>query len=151
MMARWVGVDYGSKRIGLAVGDSQSRIASPLMQVSAGKQVAQRVLESVRQYQAAGVVVGWPLNQDGGEGPQARLARRFAADLVGRTGLEVRLWDERLSSFEADQRLRGQFTRRQKKRRHDSVAAAALLEDFLARGGPETAPRVERATPEEGK
>ena len=92
-------------------------------------------------------MVGWPLNMDGTEGPQGRLAREMAADLARRTGLDVRLFDERLTSFAADKALAGTYTRKQKKARQDAVAAAALLGDFLAADGPAVAPRPADAQP----
>ena len=142
-MARWLGIDHGTRRIGLAVGDAEGGVTSPLEQLLLPNEgLTDLVLGLVDQYGAEGVVVGWPLNDDGSEGPQGRLARQFAARLAETTGLDVRLWDERLSSFEADVRLRGRLTRRQKKRRHDSVAAAVFLEDFLARGGAGAAPKA---------
>ncbi len=143
-MARWLGIDHGTRRLGLAVGETGSGIASPLEQLACDERAAARIAALAGEYEVAGLVVGWPINADGTEGRQGRLARAFAADLAGRTGLDVRLWDERLSSFEADQRLGGQLTHKQKKRRHDAVAAAAFLEDFLARGGPESAPGPEQ-------
>lgn len=140
-MARWLGIDHGTRRLGIAVGDSSTGIGTPLDQLPAGGAVVvDRIVRLAVDYSAAGVVVGWPLNADGTEGRQGKLARRFAAELGRATGLDVRLWDERLSSFEADNRLKRTMTRRQKKRRHDAVAAAVVLEDFLARGGPEAAP-----------
>ena len=145
-MARWLGIDHGTKRIGIAVGDTSAGIATPLEQVdAAGPGAAERIGELASEYDVVGLVVGWPLNADGTEGRQSRLARRFAAALAARTRLDVRLWDERLSSFEADQRLKGRFTRGQKRRRHDAVAAAAFLEDFLRCGGPESAPAADAA------
>jgi putative Holliday junction resolvase len=151
-MPRWLSLVHGTKRLGLAVGDSQSAVASPMEQISSDDpRLFDRLTQLAREYQAAGIVVGWPLNADGTEGPQGVLARQFAAELARRTGLDVRLWDERLSSFEADQRLassvRGRLTHRQKKRRHDAVAAAAILEDFFDRNGPQCASSPERAKP----
>ncbi len=141
-MTRWIGIDHGTKRIGVAVGDAEGRIATPLEVVSAGDVgFAERIKKIVAEYDAVGVVVGWPLLGDDSEGPQARLARRFAADLAEMTGLDVRLWDERLSSFQADERLKGEFTRKQKERRQDAVAAATILEDFFTGNGPTSAHR----------
>ncbi len=143
-MARWLGIDHGVKRIGVAVGDTVSRIVSPVELLLAGVvDVPARIAELAEEYAAVGVVVGWPLNADGSEGRQSRLAQRFAAIVVGRTHLDVRLWDERLSSFQADQQLRGRLTRKKKKRRHDALAAAAMLGDFLALDGPDSAPRLQ--------
>ncbi|KPK84340.1 MAG: hypothetical protein AMJ81_05915 [Phycisphaerae bacterium SM23_33] len=142
-MARWLGIDHGTRRLGIAVGDSASGIASPVAQLPAAREgIADRICGLVEEYGAEGIVVGWPLNADGTEGPQGKLAGAFAADLARATGLDVRLWDESLSSFEADDRLKGRMTRQKKKRRQDAVAAAAILEDFFSRGGPGTAPRA---------
>ena len=141
-MAHWLGIDHGTRRIGVAAGDAETRIATPVTQLAADeKDLHQRIAALASEYGACGVVVGWSINADGTEGAQGRLARRFAAELARSTGLDVRLWDEQLSSFEADDRLRGALTRAQKKRRHDAVAAAAFLADFVARGGPASAPR----------
>jgi len=149
-MARWLGIDHGTSRVGLAAGDDEGQVASPLGQLDASDPaLAERIADRAREYGVAGLVVGWPINDDGSEGRQGRLAREFAVGLARATGMEVRLWDERLSSFEADVRLRGRLTRRKKKRRHDAVAAAAFLEDFLSRRGPEKAPRASEAAPPE--
>jgi len=142
IMMRWLGIDHGSRRIGLAVGDTAGGIATPLEVLPADpvEHVLRRIVELAGQYQAAGAVVGWPLNMDGTEGPQARLARDMALRLrQAAPTLDVRLWDERLSSFQADQDLAGHLTRAQKKARQDAVAAAVMLQDFLARGGPDAA------------
>ncbi len=142
-MTRWIGIDHGTKRIGVAVGDAEGRIATPLEVLSASDvNFVERIKKTAAEYDAVGVVVGWPLLADDSEGPQARLARRFAANLAERTELDVRLWDERLSSFQADERLKGEFTRKQKKRRHDAVAAATILEDFFTGDGPASAHRA---------
>ena len=150
-MARWLGIDHGTRRIGLAVGDDQTPPASPLAQaLLADEGLPGRIRQLVDEYGAEGVVVGWALNDDDTESLQGRLAREFAVQLARETGLDVRLWDERLSSFEADSRLRGMLTRKQKARRHDSVAAAVFLTDFLTRGGPARAPRAREAAAGEG-
>ena len=142
-MARWLGIDHGTRRIGIAVGAQEDAIASPVA-VIAAEPARDAVAEIARQaaaYEVAGIVVGLPLNMDDTEGPQAKLARGLARELAQTVGLEVRLWDERLSSFAADQLLAGQYTRKKRKARHDAVAAANMLGDFLASAGPENAPR----------
>jgi len=142
-MTRWLAVDHGHKRIGLALGDTDQRMAGPLRAIPAGD--AQDAIELIRQaaddHDAAGIVVGWPLNMDGSEGPQGAEARQFAQHLAEATGFDVRLWDERLSSFEADAALAGQWTRKKRRQRQDAVAAAAFLQDFLNADGPANAPR----------
>jgi putative Holliday junction resolvase len=148
-MTRWLGIDHGTRRIGLAVADSLTAIVSPLPQLPAEplEQCLRLALLAAADYGADGIVVGWPLNDDGSEGPQGKLARQFALELASQTTLPVRLWDEHLSSFAADQKLRGLYTRKQKRRRHDSLAAAAFLEDFLRVGGPFSAPLAQQAKP----
>ncbi len=146
---RWLAIDHGTVRIGLAVGDTDDGVASPLEGIPAGPREAvfRRVAELAGQYDAVGVVVGWPLNMDDTEGPQGQLARRFAADLAVATGLDVRLWDERLSSMSADIKLAGHYTRKKRRARQDAVAAAAICQDFLAVRGDESAPRPRDARP----
>lgn len=83
------------------------------------------------------IVLGYPLNMDGTRGSRAALVEAFAERLRARTGRRVHLWDERLTSAEADWSLAGSgLTRGQKKKRRDQIAAARILEDFLrAQGG----------------
>ncbi len=99
-------IDHGSKRIGLAVGATRDGIASPLTVLNAQPAhiAIAKILSVAGDYGAEGLVVGWPLNMDDTEGPQGRLARRLADELEQKCELDVRLWDERLSSFAADQK-----------------------------------------------
>lgn len=142
-MGRWLAIDHGTVQIGVAAGNTSDGIASPVTVVAAEplKQAIERIGELAGEYQAEGIVVGWALNMDDTEGPQGRLTRRVACRIAEGTGLDVRLWDERLSSFSADRTARGMFTRKKHKARRDALAAAAILQDFLACGGPEGAPR----------
>jgi putative holliday junction resolvase len=143
---RWLAIDYGTKRIGVAIGNTDDGIASPIETVPAQPlaRAIDRIRELIAEYEVAGLVVGWPLNMDDSEGPQGKVSRDIAKTLAEATKLEVRLWDERLSSFAADQQLAGLLTRKKKKAIQDAVAAAAILHDFLAAGGPKSdAPRVE--------
>ena len=148
-MGRWLAVDYGTKRVGLAVGSTGEGVAGPVKSISAEPYEA--LLDHIRQvaeeYDVEGIVVGWPLNMDDSQGPQADLSRRFASQLAASTGMDVRLWDERLSSFDADATLAGQLTRAKRKRRQDAIAAAVFLQDFLACGGPDAAPRPDDLQP----
>jgi len=142
-MGRWLAIDHGTKRIGIAVGSTADGVATPLAVIPAEppSAVAERIGQLASDYGAEGIVVGWPLNMDDTEGPQGKLARRMASRLAEAVDTDVRLWDERLSSFAADQALAGAFTRKQKRARQDAVAAAAILRDFLAADGPRAAPR----------
>ena len=142
-MSRWLGIDHGSKRIGVAAGNTSDGIAGPVEVIPAepADKAIERIAQLAADYRVDGVVVGWPLNMDDSEGPQGKLARGMARQLAEATGLDVRLWDERLTSFAADDALAGAYTRKKKKARQDAVAAAAMLRHFLIDDGPRKAPR----------
>ena len=143
-MSSWIGIDHGAKRIGIAVGAIPPGIASPEEMVAARPEhlALERIAAVAREHEAAGIVVGLLLNMDDTAGPQAQAARKFAAKVAAATGLDVRMWDERLTSFAADQALAGHLTRGKRKARQDALAAAAMLQDFFDSGGPDRAPRV---------
>jgi putative Holliday junction resolvase len=134
-MARILGIDYGGKRIGLAVCDPEERIASPERVVASRGDVtgdAAAVAAVAAELDAAAFVVGLPLNMDGTEGDQAKRTRAFGDALGAASGKPVHYWDERLSSHAADTRLAGRgLTRGKKKQRQDAVAAAIILTDYL--------------------
>ncbi len=135
-MASYLGIDYGTKRIGLAVGDDVTHTASPVTTVAAQGQAdrdADAVAVVAKEYGVAAFVLGLPLNMDSTEGPQAKLVRAFGAVLEARAGLTVHYVDERLSSFAADELLRpAELTRKKKKGVQDAVAAAVILQTFLS-------------------
>ena len=139
----WLGIDHGTRRIGIAVGDTVAGIATPVEVVPAEpeSEAIAAIGRLARKYHADGLVVGWALNMDDTEGPQAKLCRDMAGRLAARLQLDVRMWDERLSSFAADEVLAGKLTRKKKRARQDAVAAATFLQDFLSAGGPDSAPR----------
>jgi putative pre-16S rRNA nuclease len=131
--------DFGKRRIGVACGDSVSRAASPLGGVSAGPQGPQwaGIDTLMRDWRPAVLVVGLPYNADGSEGPAAAAARSFAAELGERYALPVQLVDERYSSLEAEERLRGARESGLRKRRVakvdvDAAAACVILERWFS-------------------
>ena len=132
---RFLGVDYGGKRIGLAIGDSENNLASPLVTVAATAKFAEdarRVLDASKDYEVDAFVVGMALNMDDSEGKQAKISRKFGAALAEQSKKPVHFWDERLSSFAADELLdAGDFTRKKHKSRRDRVAAQVILQEFL--------------------
>jgi putative Holliday junction resolvase len=134
-MGRFLGVDFGSRRIGLALSDTRGLIASPagLLRASGDPgQDARLVLARAAESGATGIVVGLPVNMDGSEGPQAHAARRFAELLCGAGTVPVELWDERLTSFQADEHLAAaELSRSARKRRRDAIAAQVMLQSFL--------------------
>ena len=137
-MTRWLGVDHGTKRIGLAVGGTEDKLATGVSVIGPHGAIEQ-IKTVAAEYDAVGIVVGWPLNMDDTEGPQGLLARTMAAELAEACQLDVRMWDERLSSFTADQALAGSYTRKKRRARQDALAAAIILQDFLCSDGPNTA------------
>ena len=137
---RTLGIDYGERRIGLAITDESDRIAQPLdtLPRPSGKGVPfERLAALIREYEVTQIVVGLPLNMDGSSGPQAERARQFGSELGKRTGLAVEYLDERWTSREADRSLEpaGSSGRRQKQRRAklDAVAATLILATHLER------------------
>ena len=105
---RALGVDPGSRRIGLALSDEDRIIASPLetVQVTSREQAAREVAAKVEAHGVTQIVVGHPLRLDGSEGEAAKLARWFSERLHALTQVPVELWDERLSSAGAERALR---------------------------------------------
>ena len=142
-MSGWLGIDHGHKRIGVAVGNVEDGIATPagMLPAEPASGVSAEIARLAGEYDAVGIVVGLPLNMDDTIGPQAIKARDFALELAEATGLDVRLWDERLSSFQADSNLAGHMTRKKRRARQDAIAAADFLGDFLKNNGPAIAKR----------
>lgn len=131
---RYLAIDPGEKRTGLAVGDDLLKIASPVDVIHAtGPEPLLRALaEAIDTHNPDELVIGIPLNMDGSPGPAAEKARALAQLLRQHTGLAVHEVDERLSSFAADQWMnQSGLTHKQKKARRDALAAAAILNDFL--------------------
>ena len=135
---RYLAIDYGLKRVGLALCDSSETIVSPLCQFEHDHKRPQiatdRVKQIVAEYQVQALVVGLPLNMDDTEGAQAVLTRRFAEALVCAVSLPLYMQDERLSSAAADELLNEtEFTKGKKKQRRDMLAACDILRSFLNR------------------
>jgi putative Holliday junction resolvase len=131
---RTLGVDLGRVRIGLALADDVLRTARPLRVVTRRARDADlaAIAEAAREYEVDRVVLGLPLNMDGTEGASARLARAFAPKLAAALGVPVELFDERLSTFEAETRLRDQgFSAKDRRSRVDAEAAAVILQGWL--------------------
>lgn len=132
---RVLGVDYGKRRIGIAIGDDETRIAMPLEQI-AGRGSASRDAEAVAAFargeEVGRVVVGLPLNMDGSAGPQAKATRAFMAALQKCCDIPVAEQDERLSSFAADELTRAAgLTRGQSREKRDKLAAQIILQTYF--------------------
>jgi putative holliday junction resolvase len=151
-MGRWVAIDYGARRVGLAVADYGGRIASPAGTLEGsgnGPEDAAHIRQWALENEASGVVIGLPLNMDGTDSQQTRIARKLAAELVrlntalpatsAPAALVIELWDERLTTFEAEDRLRAANVPAARRKQHrDTLAAQVILQSFLdARRGPD--------------
>lgn len=132
---RYLGIDYGLKRVGAAICDAGETIVSPLCQFNhPGKREAltARLLQIIEEHEVEAVVVGMPYNMDGTEGEQARLTRQFVKQMEEDLARPVYVQDERLSSATADAWLRqGELSQNKKRARRDMLAACAILQSFL--------------------
>jgi putative Holliday junction resolvase len=134
---RVLGIDAGERRVGLALSDELRLLASPLVVLDRGRGLAP-VLDALahvaRTESVAQIVVGLPLNADGTRGRQARRAQDFARVAERVVGVPVEMWDERLSTREAEgiARAQGRNMRRLRQRGQlDAIAAAVILQDYL--------------------
>ncbi len=130
-----LGLDLGKRRIGVAIADVPALGARPLTTLirSSLAHDLDLLRAIVADRQVGQIVLGLPLNMNGSEGPAARGARDFAARLSKALALPVDLYDERLTSFEAEARLKESSLRRNsRKMMVDQVAAALILEGWLA-------------------
>lgn len=127
---RWLGLDLGSKRIGVAASDPLGKLAFALKVISSRslREDVEGIAALAREGGAEGIVVGLPLRLTGDEGPQARRARNFAGELEKATGLAVVLWDERLSTVAAE---RARREARVRSAEIDAQAAAIILQNYL--------------------
>ena len=133
----WLAFDFGLRRIGVAVGQTATRTASPLAVVHHGKQEPDwaHLRRLVDEWQPVGLIVGLPLSADGDATPMSGRAKAFGETLGADTGLPVRWSDERLSSRAAEQRFAASraagSARRKDAAQIDAMAAAIILENWL--------------------
>ena len=128
-----IGLDLGTQTIGTAFCDAGWRFASPGKTLKRGKFGADKAVlaELIRERSIAGIVIGLPLNMDGGEGPRSQASRAYARNL-GILGLPVLLWDERWSTVDAERGLIAQdMSRAKRAERIDSAAAAVILQGAI--------------------
>ena len=129
---RYLAIDYGTKRTGLAICDPSETFVSPLTVINSDKNVINKIHELIERESIKAVVLGLPLNMDGSKGPQARRTIDFSKQLRNRLEIPVYFQDERLSSFTAREMMaEAELTQKKKKKRLDAVAAAQILEAFL--------------------
>ena len=136
---RYLGLDVGNRRIGVAVSDELGLTAQPVLTLERRRYQRDELRSLARRCRrlgVAGIVVGNPVHLSGNVSPQAAKTQAFAAELGEMTGLPIYLWDERLTSREAHQILYEAGHARQGHRRVvDQVAATLILQSFMERQG----------------
>ncbi len=136
-----IGLDLGSKTIGVAASDPDRRVAAPVETIARKRfsSDAKRILEVAAERRAIGIVLGLPINMDGSEGPRAQSTRAFARNLARLTELPIALWDERLSTAAVERALiAADASRAKRKAVIDQHAAAYNLQGALDRLAPKS-------------
>ena len=133
--SRLLGLDLGSKTIGLAISDSGLAVASPIDTIRRTKFTADAaaLVAVITERGVGGLVLGLPKNMDGSEGPRAQSTRQFAANLLEKIDIVIALWDERLTTSEVERVLIDQadMTRKRRSEVIDKMAASVILQNFL--------------------
>ena len=132
---RLMALDHGRRTIGIAISDAQRRMAQPLSTIRYTKltQAIAELTAIISQHQPAGLIIGYPLQLDGSEGPRCQSVRAFVRTLEAQISLPMLLWDERLSSAAARDALADAgLGGRAIAQRVDAAAAALILESLLA-------------------
>jgi len=127
-------LDVGEKRIGVAVGSTESGLARPhdVWQVTTTEKVTKRIRELAMELGATALVVGVPLNADGSLSDQSMRIKRYIEGMAEDIGLPIVFWDEAYSTQEAQARLlEAQRGRRRRRQREDAAAAAVILQNYL--------------------
>jgi len=133
---RYLAIDYGLRRVGLAMCDPDEIIVSPLTQLrndpGRPSMAIQQICQVISENKVDAVILGLPLNMDDSEGEQARQTRVFGDQLNGTIDVPLHYQDERLSSAAADEMMDGiGLTTKQRKEKRDKLAACAILQDYL--------------------
>jgi putative Holliday junction resolvase len=131
---RILGIDYGTKRIGVAVSDPTLLLARGVTTLDNNEQVFGKLLEIVKKEEAVRIVVGMPYSADGGKGKKALEVEEFVEHLKQRTTVAIETWDESYSSVKAHQAfidIGMKKKKRQQKHRVDEMAARLMLQEYL--------------------
>ena len=131
---RLLGIDVGSKTLGLALSDVSRAIATPWQTLTRGKFTddAHKLFKLAAEQDVGALVIGLPINMDGSEGPRCQSVRQFAANLLKLSNFDVVFWDERLSTAVATRAmLEADMSRRKRAENVDKVAAAYILQGLI--------------------
>ena len=133
---RLLGLDVGTKTIGLALSDTRLVIATPLATIARRrfKEDVAELIRLIERHQIGGLVVGLPLRLDGGDGPRTQSVRQFARNLLAARDLPLAFWDERLSTLAVERdMIAADLSRKRRGEIVDRAAAAYILQGFLDR------------------
>ena len=136
--ARLLGLDVGTKTIGMALSDTTLMVATPFDTIRRARfrDDAQRLADEIARHKVGGIVVGLPVSLDGSEGPRAQGVRQFARNLLERVDLPLAFWDERLSTAAVEREMiAADLSRKRRAEIIDKVAAAYILQGLLDRIG----------------
>ena len=130
---RYLAIDYGKKKLGLAVCDKNQTICSPLACITGNNNIfIDKIIEVIKKEDVDAIVLGLPFNMDGSKGFQAGFVTDFAESLKKKINIPIYFQDERLSTFAAEEKIASiDLKRAKKKKLIDSIAAANILESFL--------------------
>ena len=129
---RYLAIDYGKRRTGLAICDPMEIIVSPLAVIEGGKGLLEKIVEIVESEEVKEIVIGLPLNMDGTEGGQAKQSRELGNGLAKRLDMPIHFQDERLSSYKAGEKLKTfGLGYKKRKERLDALAAAEILMSLI--------------------
>lgn len=129
---RYLAIDYGYKRTGLAICDPDETVSTPLTVIEGQKKLIEKISCFVETEKVDALVLGMPLNMDDSQGFQAKRVLHFAEQLKESFDIPIHFQDERLSTFGAKEKIEGiDFMKKKKKKYLDAIAAAEILEAFL--------------------
>ena len=131
---RYLAIDHGQKRTGLAISDASETLVSPhsVIETASEEELLRQISDVLKAEEIDAIVVGLPINMDGTESDRSRKVRQFVLTMQEKTDKPVHLHDERLSSFEAGYLVGDlELTRKKKKKRLDAIAAASILQSFF--------------------
>jgi len=139
-MKRWMAIDYGTKRIGIALTDMLKYTSQPYttIQQTGRKEVIGRIRHIADEMEVEKIIVGLPMNMDGTESVMSQSARKFADELIKEIHIPVDMWDERLSSAFAENILieEADMSRKKRKKVRDKLAACLILQSYLESNKP---------------
>lgn len=133
---RLIGLDLGTKTIGIALSDAGHRIATPMETIRRTKftKDAERLIEICTKHDIGGIAIGLPLNMDGSEGPRVQATQAFERNLSQKIDLPMIFWDERLTTVAAERAmLEADLSRKKRAARIDATAAGLILQGVLDR------------------